>query len=199
MAFGRKWLAEVIRSEDLSPEEKEEKIMKEHISVTDGLKDERDNFKEAAKKAEGLQQQLDEKNGGEDWKAKYEKEHSDFEAYKQQVSQSAELEEIKALHGDILRDLGISADRITAIQKITDYSGMKKGKDGKLADEANIRKAASDEWKEFIPTSTAKGAKIENPPASVKPAGKTMEEIMAIKDPMERQKAIMDNREQYGI
>lgn len=199
MAFGRKWLAEVIRNEDLSPEEKETKIMNEHIAVTDGLKDERDKAKERASQADELQKQLDEKNGGEDWKAKYEKEHSDFEAYKQQVSQSAELEEIKALHGDILRDLGISADRITAIQKITDYSGMKKGKDGKLADEANIRKAASDEWKEFIPTSTAKGAKVENPPASVKPAGKTMEEIMAMKDPIERQKAIMDNREQYGI
>lgn len=197
--FGRKWLAGILRNDDLSPEEKEQQIMDGHIAVTDGLKDRIEGLKEEADKVPALQKQLDEKDGGEDWKAKYEKEHSDFEAYKLQISKSAELEEIKALHGEILRDLGINADRIKAIQKVTDYSGMKKGKDGKLADEAAVRKAVSEEWKDFIPTNTNKGAKVENPPAAGKTAGKTMEEIMAMKDPIERQKAIMENREQYGI
>ena len=46
MAFGRKWLDEILQNEDLSPKEKAQKIMDEHISVTNGLKDERDSFKE---------------------------------------------------------------------------------------------------------------------------------------------------------
>ena len=73
--FGRKWLAEIIRSEDLSPEEKEEKIMAGHIGVTDGLKDRIDELKKKADTADDLQKQLDEKGSGEDWEKKYHDEH----------------------------------------------------------------------------------------------------------------------------
>ena len=37
-SFGRKWLAGILRSEELSPEEKDQQIMEGHIAVTDGLK-----------------------------------------------------------------------------------------------------------------------------------------------------------------
>lgn len=162
--FGRKWLAEIIRSEDLSPEEKEEKIMAGHIGVTDGLKDRIDELKKKADTADDLQKQLDEKGSGEDWEKKYHDEHKAFEDYKQQTTQNAELEEIKKAHSTLLQEAGISADRIGAIQRITDFSGMKRDKDGKLENEAEIREAISKEWAAFIPKDEKRPAKVDNPP-----------------------------------
>lgn len=162
--FGRKWLAEIIRSEDLSPEEKEEKIMAGHIGVTDGLKDRIDELKKKADTADDLQKQLDEKGSGEDWEKKYHDEHKAFEDFKQQITQNAELEEIKKAHSNLLQEAGISADRIGAIQRITDFSGMKRDKDGKLENEAEIREAISKEWAAFIPKDEKRPAKVDNPP-----------------------------------
>lgn len=196
--FGRKWLAEIIRSEDLSPEEKEEKIMAGHIGVTDGLKDKIEDLKVKAEKADDLQKQLDEKSGGEDWEKKYKDEHKAFEDFKQQTSKNAEIEEVKEAHGKLLREAGISESRIKAIQKVTDYSKMKRDKDGKLEGEADIRKAINEEWGDFIPTTKQQGAKVENPPQPGK-STKTMEEIMAIEDTAERQKAMFENKELFGI
>lgn len=162
--FGRKWLAEIIRSEDLSPEEKEEKIMAGHIGVTDGLKDRIDELKKKADTADDLQKQLDEKGSGEDWEKKYHDEHKAFEDFKQQTTQNAELEEIKKAHSTLLQEAGISADRIEAIQRITDFSGMKRDKDGKLENEAGVREAISKEWAAFIPKDEKRPAKVDNPP-----------------------------------
>ena len=162
--FGRKWLAEIIRSEDLSPEEKEEKIMAGHIGVTDGLKDRIDDLKKKADTADDLQKQLEAKGSGEDWEQKYKDEHKAFEDFKQQTTQNAELEEIKKAHSTLLQEAGISADRIGAIQRITDFSGMKRDKDGKLENEAEIREAISKEWAAFIPKDEKRPAKVDNPP-----------------------------------
>ena len=61
-SFSRKWLDEIIENDDLSPKEKAQKIMSGHITITDGLKDERDNLKKQAEengeKAADLQKHL---------------------------------------------------------------------------------------------------------------------------------------------
>ena len=57
-----------------------------------------------------------------------------------------------------------------------------------------------EEWGDHVETVTVKGTDTPNPPANNggKPA-KTKEEIMQIKDASERQKAIIENREQFGF
>ena len=198
MGFGRKWLDGILEDEELSPKEKAQKIMDEHINVTNGLKDERDNYKAEAEKAADLQKQLDEKANGENWQEKYEKEHEAFEDFKKQTAADAEAGRVRASYRKLLSGEGISEKRIDSILKVTDFSRMKLGKDGNLENEEDLKTAINDEWGDFKTTVTEKGAVVEKPP-QVGKATKTKEEIFAIKDTAERQKAIAENHELFGF
>ena len=197
-SFGRKWLAGIIRNEDLSPEEKENQIMEGHIGVTDGLKDRIDALQAEADKVADLQSQIDSMTSGEDFKAKYEKEHADFEDFKKKTASDAEAARIKTAYRKLLADEGISEKRLDSILKVSDLSKLKLDKDGNLEDEDGLKKAINDEWGEFKTTVTQRGAVVEKPIQTGK-ATKTKEEIMAIKDKAERQQAIADNHEVFGF
>ena len=198
MGFGRKWLDGILEDEELSPKEKAQKIMDEHINVTNGLKDERDNYKAEAEKAADLQKQLEEKANGENWQEKYEKEHEAFEDFKKQTAADAEAGRVRAAYRKLLSGEGISEKRIDSILKVTDFSKMKLDKDGNLEREEDLKTAINDEWGDFKTTVTEKGAVVEKPP-QVGKATKTKEEIFAIKDTAERQKAIAENHELFGF
>lgn len=202
MAFGRKWLAGILRNEDMSPEEKEKAIMDEHIAVTDGLKDERDKFKDEAEKVPALTKQLEAKDGGIDYKKKYEEEHQAFEDFKKQAASDAELFAIRAACRKILIEEGISDKRADGIVKVMEARGdlakMKRDKDGNLEGADDLRKSIGEEWADWKATTSQAGAKVENPP-KVGKAGMTKEEIMAIEDTAERQKAMYDHKELFGI
>ena len=163
-SFGRKWLAGIIRNDDLSPEEKEQQIMDGHIAVTDAIKDDRDKYKTEADKAAELQRQLDESKGGEDYKQKFEDEHRAFEDFKAQTAQNAETAKVKAAYRKLLTDEGIGEKRLDAILKVTDLSGMKIGEDGNLIGSDELRNAIKTDWGEFIPQREERGAKVETPP-----------------------------------
>ena len=196
-SFGRKWLAGILRSEELSPEEKEQQIMEGHIAVTDGLKDKIEGLQAEADKAADLQKQLDGISGGEDFKAKYEKEHQAFEDFKKQTASDAEMTAVKAAYRKMLIGEGISEKRIDAIMKVTDFKNMKRDKDGNLDNADALKKTIAEEWGDFKTTVTQKGADVSKPPQN---SGKTMtrEEIMAIKDTSARQKAIAENLNLFG-
>lgn len=198
MGFGLKWLDGILEDEELSPKEKAQKIMDEHINVTNGLKDERDNYKAEAEKAADLQKQLDDKANGENWQEKYEKEHEAFEDFKKQTAADAEAGRVRAAYRKLLSGEGISEKRIDSILKVTDFSKMKLDKDGNLEREEDLKTAINDEWGDFKTTVTEKGAVVEKPP-QVGKATKTKEEIFAIKDTAERQKAIAENHELFGF
>lgn len=198
MGFGRKWLDEILTNEDLTPKEKAQKIMDEHISVTNGLKDERDGYKADAEKATDLQKQLDDIANGEDFKKKYEEEHQAFEDFKKKTASDAEAEKVRAAYRQLLTGEGISEKRLDAILKVTDLSGMKLDKDGNLENTGELKKAINEEWSAFKTTVTEKGAVVEKPIQTGK-ATKTKEEIYAIKDTAERQRAIAENHELFGF
>ena len=196
-SFGRKWLAGIIRNEDLSPEEKEQQIMEGHIGVTDGLKDKIETLQAEADKVSDLQKQLEAKDGGEDFKAKYEKEHADFEDFKQKTAKDAEASKVRSEYRKLLIGEQISEKRVEAILKVTDFSKMKLDKDGHLEGEDNLRKSIGDEWGEFKTTVTEKGAEVEKPPHTSK-GTMSKADILAIKDTSERQKAIAENLNLFG-
>lgn len=197
MAFGRKWLDEILQNEELSAKEKAQKIMDEHITVTNGLKDERDSYKQEAEKAADIQKELDGIKGGEDFKKKYEDEHEAFENFKKQTAQDAETAKVKAAYRKLLADEGISEKRLDSILKVTDLSKVKLDKDGNLDKIDDLKKAINDEWGEFKTTVTTKGADVDNPPKTAN--GKmTKEEILKIQDTSARQKAIAENLNLFG-
>ena len=197
MAFGRKWLDEILQNEELSAKEKAQKIMDEHITVTNGLKDERDSYKQEAEKAADIQKELDGIKGGEDFKKKYEDEHKAFEDFKKQTAQDAETAKVKAAYRKLLADEGISEKRLDSILKVTDLSKVKLDKDGNLENADDLKKAINDEWGEFKTTVTTKGADVEKPPQTAS-SKMTKEEIMKIQDTSERQKAIAENLNLFG-
>lgn len=193
MAFSRSFL-KALGIED----EKIEAIMGEHVTVTDGLKADRDKYKAEAEKAAELQKQLDGINGGEDFKKKYEDEHKAFEDFKKKTADDAEAARVRAAYRSLLIDEKIGAKRLDSIMKVTDFSKMKLGKDGKLEGEEELRKGIGDEWGEFRTTITEKGAQVATPPQTGK-ATKTKQEILSIKDRNERLQAIAENHEMFGI
>lgn len=173
-------------------------VMEEHTSVTDALKKQRDDYKAEADKAADLQKQLDGINGGEDWKKKYEDEHNSFESFKKKTADDAEAAKVQAAYRKLLIEEKIGEKRLDSIIKVTDFSKMKLDKEGNLENMDALRKAIGEEWGDFKTTVTTKGANVDNPP-NLDKAKKTKEEIFAIKDTAERQKAIAENHELFGF
>lgn len=172
MAFFRRSDIRAIVGESCT-EEIENKLMALHIGVVDTYKDqiealktERDKYKADADKLPDVQKELDGIKGGEDFKAKYDKEHQDFEAYKQQVVQEAETAKVKTAYRKLLRDKQISEKRLDAVMRATDFSKMKLDKDGNLADVDALKKAIDDEWADFKVTQRQRGAEVANPPST---------------------------------
>ena len=191
-SFARKWLEGILENEDLSTKEKSQMIMDGHIAVTDGLKDERDSFKANAEKAADLQKQLDDLANGEDFQKKYEDEHKAFEDFKKEKANEAEAAKVRTAYRKLLAGEGIGEKRLDSILKVTDLSKLKLDKDGNLENVDGLKKTINDEWGEFKTTVTEKGAVVETP-LQTGNATKTKEEILAIKDTSERQKAIAEN------
>ena len=192
MAFTRSFLkASGLTDEQVSA------VMEEHVSVTNALKEDRDRYKAEAEKLPDLQKQLEDIQGSEDYKQKYEDEKQAFEDFKKKAAEDAEAAKVQAAYRSLLIDEKIGAKRLDAVMRATDFSGMKLDKDGKLANENELRKQIGDEWGEFKVTITEKGATVETPPSTTasKP---TKAEILAIRDTAERQKAIAENLELFG-
>ena len=126
-------------------------VMQEHVSVTDALKAQREdakkeaeNAKKEAAKVPGLQQEIDSLKGGEDFKAKYEKEHADFEAYKGEISAQEQKKKVETAYRKLLADEHIKTDRHDFIIAHTDLSKATLDKDGNLVEAEALKKEIND-------------------------------------------------------
>lgn len=151
-------------------EEQISAVIEEHTAVVDTLKNKRDEmkaeadrYKQEAEKATDLQRKLDELSGGEDYKSLYEKEHTDFEAYKADIIRKAEAEKIKEAYRKLLNEEHISDKRHDAIIRVTDFTDMKLDKDGNLANPDAIRQGINDTWSDFKVSVKQRGAQSETP------------------------------------
>lgn len=205
MALTRKMLSAMGIDDD-----KQDEIINAHIEVVNALKEERDGFKEDAKKANKLQKEIDDlnesmKNGERSpYKVKYEAkvdEYNDlkkqFDDYKADVS-AKELESKKSnAYKELLKESGVSGKRIDSVLRVTDLSKIELDNDGKIKDPDGLKKNIKEEWSDFIVTEQKQGANVSNPPANTGGGKKTKEEILAIKDTAERQKAMYENKELF--
>lgn len=194
MALTRKWL----RAQGID-DEKIDLIIEAHTETVDALKTERDDYKAAADKLTGVQKELDDlkasSSGNDDYKAKYDKEHADFEAYKADAAAKESRAEVERLYRAELSALGITGKRADQVIRVTDLSGVT-AKDGKLADAESIQKTIREDWADFIPAKHVKGQIVPTPPKN--DGGKmTRDEIRKITDPTERRAAIAANLDQF--
>lgn len=169
-----------------------------HLGVVDPLKDDLEKFKADAEKVPALTKEIESLKGGEDWKAKYEKEKADHDAYKAQVAKDADIAKVREAYRSVLIEEKISEQTIDSILNATDFSEMKLTADGKIDNLEQVKKVIDSKWGGFRVSTTPEGARVSNPPRVGK-ATKTKDEIMAIEDDNERQAAIAENHELFGF
>ena len=174
-------------------------IIEAHAETVDALKEQIETAKneakanaEASKELKKVQAELDDlKAKGGDWQKKYEDEHEAFEAYKNELTAKEELASKRSAYRSLLKDNGIAETAIDKIAKLADLKEIEL-EDGKIKDADKLAEQIKAEWSEFIVSTRVAGAKTPQPPKT-DPNIKTKEEIMAIKDPSARQKAIAEN------
>lgn len=196
MALTRKMLKALGIEED-----KIEQIIEAHTETVDALKDEREKYRTAAEKLPSVEKELETlKTSGGSWQEKYEKEHSDFEAYKADVSAKEAGAAKEAAYRVLLTEAGVDPKRIDTViraEKST-FGELKLGEDGKFEGADKLTAAVKTNWADFIQTTTTTGVPTATPPANT--GGNTTmtkAEIMKIKDSGERQAAIAANIELF--
>ena len=182
-------------------EEKIDQIIEAHTETVDGFKDKLNDYKDKAEKYDGVKKELDDlKDGDNDWQKKYEKEHSDFEAYKTDITAKETKRTKEHAYRELLRGAGVSEKRLDAILKVTNLDSVELDKDGKIKDADKHTETVKTEWADFIETTSTQGANTANPPANTgKGTTKTKEEIMAIKDGAVRRAEMAANPQLFGI
>lgn len=159
-------------------EEKIDQIIEAHTETVDGFKDKVNEYKEKAEKYDGVKKELDElKDGDNDWQKKYEKEHSDFEAYKTDVTAKETKRTKEHAVREFLKSAGVSEKRLDAVLKVTNLDDFELDKDGKIKDADKHTETVKTEWADFIETTSTQGADTANPPANSGKGVKTKEEI----------------------
>jgi len=170
-------------------------IIDAHAETVNGLKEQVDRFKKDAEALPGVQAELekakeDAKKSGD--AAKIQKA---FDEYKAEVqAKEAKAAKETALR-KIAKDAGLTEAGIAKAVKYADYDGLELDEKGELKDAKGIIKSLKEEWPEHIAKETTKGADTSTPPGNQGNNGKysSKDEIMKIKDPVQRQKAIGEN------
>ena len=211
MALSRKFLSALgIEAEKI------DQIIEAHTDSLEGIKAERDKYKEqidngkddadakakeladTRKELEDLKKQVEadaKEREGKD----YDKLKKEFDDYKtEQETKAANVAKETALK-ELLTDMKMSDKGSKQVLKWMGVANVELDENGKIKDASNLRKSIKDDWGDYIQTEGAHGADTSNPPDNN--GGKkysTKEEIMKIKDRNERQQAISENHELFG-
>lgn len=186
-------------------DEKIDQIIEAHSETVDGLKDKLKTAEEKANKLDGVQKELDDlkANSGDDYKAKYEKEHSDFEAYKKDVV----AKETKAAKETAVKAY-FESKNITGTNLAIAMRGARDEIAGIELDGTSIKDTSaldalvSGEFAGLVVTTTKQGAATATPPTNTGGSKLTRADIFKrddkgryIMSTADRQKALAENPE----
>ena len=173
-------------------EEQADTIVEAHTETVDGLKEKLKAAEEKAKTADDLQKELDglKAKGGEDFKARAEKAEKELKDYKAEVAaketRAAKEKAVKAYFE--AKDITGSNLAIALRGAKDEINGIELDEKGGIKDTKALDDLVGGEFAGLVVKSSTRGAKTPTPPGSDKgSAVKTRAEIIAIKDPTERQ------------
>ena len=159
-------------------------------------------YKADADKLPAVQQALDDlkasQSGEDPYKEKYEKKVREFDEYKKGV-EAKELKRSKSTaYKQVLKEL--NASHVDSILKASqsELEKIELDENGKIKDVEKLKESIKKEWADFIVEEGQQGANTATPPAN-EGSKLSKDDIMKIKDPTARQKAMYENSELFGI
>lgn len=193
MALTRKSLKELGLTEEQITE-----VIEGHSETVNALKEEVAKYREEAEKVPGLQKQVEDSKKVDSYKEKYEKLQKEYTDYKAEQAKAKTAAQKRDAYRALLEEAGVSEKRIAAVLKVSDIDAIELDADGKVKDSKAVVNSIKTEWADFIQSGGKEGAKTPTPPQG---SGKTMtkEDIMAIKNSSDRQRAIAENHEMFGF
>lgn len=146
-------------------DEKIDQIIDEHAESVNALKAQRDEFKEAAGKADGYKKELDalKAKGEGEYEEKYKAAVKNLEDYKAKVEGEKAAAEKRGLYRQLLESAGVDPKRIDTVLKVSDLEDMTV-KDGAIEDADKLTEGIKADWADFIATTTVKGADVAHAP-----------------------------------
>lgn len=196
MALTRKFLSALGIEAD-----KIDEIITAHSETVDGLKEEVNKYKSNAEAYNSVKSELDElkktANKDDSYKVKYESIKAEFDEYKKDIENKATAEKKSTAYKTLLVKAGVNEkliDKIMAVTKLDDI--ILDGEDIKDADK--VTDSIKEEWADFIVKTKQEGETTKTPPKGTG-TKMTKDQVMAIKDTAERQKAILENHEEFGF
>ena len=180
-------------------DEQVDAIIEEHASAKDNLKVKIKSLEEQLKDSEEIRNKYNDladdvkKNN---WKDKFDNLSKEFKEYKQEIENSRIQESKKEAYKNLLIKNGISEKQLSAILEVTKYDNIEIDENGDLKDAKELENQIKDKWGGFIVKTHVEGLNTENPPTNL--GGASKEEILNIKDPVERQEQIAKNLELFN-
>lgn len=204
MALTRPKLKEIL-SEAEANEEKiaqaVDKIISGHTATTDALKEERDSFKADAEKLPKVEKELEalKAKGDDGYKAKYEAEHKALEELKADIEAKETYGKQEKAFIEVAKEGNFNPERFKTMKNAEKefIKSIELDENGKAKDVEAIKTRLNDSYPDFILNTEVKGANTATPPANNGKSTMTKEQIYAIKDTVERQKAMAENKELF--
>lgn len=182
-------------------DEQVDTIIEAHGDTVDGLKNDIQRYKADADKLPGIQKELDDlkKDNGNDFKARYEKEHKEFQDYKDGIAKKEAAAAKEKAARVYFESKGIPAKSMGLVIRGAKGEIESLELDGdKIKDVSALDSLLDGDYKGLIGKVKESGTNTQNPP-DTSGSKMTKEQIMAIKDTAQRQKAMYDNAELFGI
>lgn len=179
-------------------DEQVDSIVEMHTETVDALKDRVKTAEEKVADYEKVKKDLDEMKGGKDYKSEYTKLESEFKAYKKDIADKENAAAKEKASRDYFKSKGISGSNLEIAMRASkaEVEGLELDGD-KIKDTKALDALVEGDLKGLRMSTYTQGAANVNPPAN-SGAKKTKEEILAIKDTGERQRAIAQNLELFG-
>lgn len=199
MAFSVKQIKAVLSEFGLPVENLDkaaEEICGRHSADLDSIKEQRDNYKKDAETLAETKKELDalKSKNGDDYKTKYEQEHEAFEKYKSDVTAKQTKAAKEAAAKAYFEAKNITGANLSIAMRGArdEINSIELDENGKIKDAKALDELVSGEYAGLVGVISTKGAKTATPPAN-NGGGMTKEQIFAIKDAGERQKAIAEH------
>ena len=184
-------------------DEQIDSIIEMHTETVDGLKDKLKAAEDKADKLDGVQKELDDLKAdkGDNYKAKYDKEHADFEAYKKGVTEKEAKAAKEAAVKAFFEGKNITgANLAIAMRGARDEIASVELDGDKIKDTAALDALVNGEFAGLVVSTQRQGVNTPNPQSNLGGAKPTKADIYKrdergryVMSTAERQKALAEN------